>query len=320
MEVVLPCFHPSLCAELKERMVPAVTPTPFLAFRFSHPIPLNFMTYGDRLTDLIDTTYATEKAKVEDGMRHHLGASIIGDSCMRYLWYTFRWVDSEAWIGRMLRLVERGQREEDVFIFHLRRIGAKVYTHDNKGEQYRISFLGDHFAGSTDGVATDLPELDEQALVLEFKTHNQKHFTNLKAQGVAASHPKHFKQAQMYMKGFGLKRALYCGLNKNTEDLHFELLNYEPLIAEHLVAKAESIIFGEGIPPKISASPLWFECRFCTLHSVCHMGKAPRQNCRTCQHSKPEREGGWSCGLGQPEITTMPKVGCQNYQLMEELR
>lgn len=56
-----------------------------------------------------------------------LGASQIGRECERQLWYGFRWATmGEAFDGRMLRLFNRGHREEAVFVEELRGIGCDV--------------------------------------------------------------------------------------------------------------------------------------------------------------------------------------------------
>src|SRR5688572_4793950 len=71
----------------------------------------------------IDTYY--------EPFRWHLGASIIGHECSRYLWFSFRWcardegeatkrdANSHANLGRKLRLFNRGHREEARFIEYL---------------------------------------------------------------------------------------------------------------------------------------------------------------------------------------------------------
>jgi len=66
----------------------------------------------------------------DDGHRTHLGASLIGDECKRKLWYVFRWVKSGLFDGRMLRLFNRGHREEDRYIEWLEGIGVQVWADD----------------------------------------------------------------------------------------------------------------------------------------------------------------------------------------------
>lgn len=66
----------------------------------------------------------------DDGHRTHLGASLIGRECSRFLWYTFRWVKHVKNDGRTLRLFNRGHREEDRFIEWLEGVGATVSNFD----------------------------------------------------------------------------------------------------------------------------------------------------------------------------------------------
>ena len=66
----------------------------------------------------------------DDGHRNHLGASLIGHECKRYLWYTFRWVLHETCTGRLYRLFNRGHKEEDRFIEWMKGIGIEVWADD----------------------------------------------------------------------------------------------------------------------------------------------------------------------------------------------
>jgi len=52
----------------------------------------------------------------DGGHRSHLGASLIGRECKRYLWYVFRWCLHEKTTGRQQRLFNHGHREEARFI------------------------------------------------------------------------------------------------------------------------------------------------------------------------------------------------------------
>ena len=76
-------------------------------------------------------------AKADDGLRPHLGASLIGRDCERALWLTFRWARKQSHDARMLRLFARGQREEQVFIDLLRDAGIQVVDVDaTTGRQF----------------------------------------------------------------------------------------------------------------------------------------------------------------------------------------
>lgn len=66
----------------------------------------------------------------DDGFRWHLGASLIGHECQRYLFYVYRWCFKEEFDGRMQRLFNRGHREEERFIQYLEGVGFTVFSDD----------------------------------------------------------------------------------------------------------------------------------------------------------------------------------------------
>ncbi len=68
--------------------------------------------------------------------RPHMGASLIGHECERYIWNTWRWALKPSFPGRILRLFSSGVREESRLIEELRGIGATVWETDpDTGEQ-----------------------------------------------------------------------------------------------------------------------------------------------------------------------------------------
>ena len=230
-----------------------------------------------------------------DGFRDHLGASLIGKSCSRALWFDFRWVTLAKLSGRILRLFETGQLEEARLVRNLRSIGATVLEVDPEtGRQFRVEAHGGHFAGSLDALVLGLPEAPKTWHVAEFKTHAIKSFADLTAKGVVASKPQHAAQMQVYMHLTGTTRALYVAVCKDTDMLHVERVMADPDEGKHLLAKAGRIIHGAHPPGRISEYPSWFECRLCSHHDVCHADRTAVVNCRTCLHASVV-EGGWHC-------------------------
>lgn len=254
----------------------------------------------------------------EEGNRPHLGASLIGHACERYLWMTFRWVDSKKFPGRMLRLFETGQLAEARFTANLRRIGVEVHDTTPDGKQWRVSDLGGHFAGSMDGAGRGFPEAPKTWAVLEYKTHNDKSFNDLVKNKVQKAKPQHYAQMQVYMGYTGMDRAMYMAVNKNTDELYTEWVHFDLAEFAKLKARAERVIKANEPPLRISNDPSWFVCKMCDFHEHCHGEKAPAVNCRTCAHATPIMDGDarWTCEAHGDEAWDHVKMsdGCKSHR------
>ena len=257
----------------------------------------------------------------DDPFRAHLGASVIGGQCGRAIWYGFHWTTIPKFGGRILRLFNRGHLEEGRFIAALLTIGVRVYQQDEHGKQFRISDVGGHFGGSGDGVGIGFPDLaPEQPCLLEFKTHNDKSFKKLVAEGVRAAKFEHYVQMQTYMRKMGLAVALYGAVNKNDDDFYFEIVHLDTATADQFIDRARQIIMMKEAPAKISQSPGWFACTWCDHKPVCHLKGVPAHNCRTCKFSSAELDGTWVCNKpGQWENPVLGKgiqlTGCDKYEV-----
>ncbi|MCL7405925.1 hypothetical protein MWN63_08020 [Paradonghicola geojensis] len=271
-------------------------------------------------TPTLTAIYADYEARQGDGFRDHLGASILGKSCARALWYDFRWVTPARHSGRLLRLFETGQLEEDRLVRNLRATGATVLEVDPEtGRQFRVEAHGGHFGGSLDGVAIGIIEAPKTWHVLEFKTHGVKSFNELAAKGVALAKPQHCAQMQIYMHLTGITRALYVAVCKDTDALHIERIEADSAMAERLLDKAGRVIFAQHPPARISEDPAWFECRFCDHNAVCHEGGGAATTCRSCLHATPV-EGGWHCARHDRMLTALEqRAACNRHLFIPDL-
>ncbi len=270
----------------------------------------------DPIATAIFETY--EKANSHDKARTYLGASVIGKECSRALWYDFRWTSgTKKWEGRMLRLFRTGDYEEGRMVADLRALGATVYDVDPAtGKQFEFVDHGGHMKGHMDGCGQHIPTGGNKWHVLEFKTHNDKSFKDLKAKGVRASKPEHYAQMMWYMGKSGMNRALYLAKNKNDEDIHSERIEFDVVEFERIQEKAKAIIFASQPPSKISEDPKFYICNMCDHKAVCHGHRVPRVSCRTCCFSTPETDGDgrWSCARHKTDIEVkVQRVGCDNH-------
>lgn len=260
----------------------------------------------------------------DGGNRPHLGASQIGNECLRALWYGFRWAIKHQHSGRLLRLFNRGQEEESRFCRDLRAIGCRVYERDPRtGKQFNFRDVGGHFGGSCDAIVSGIPE-SMRDHVCEMKTHNSKSFADLARHGVEKSKPAHFHQMQLYMHWSGCKRALYLAVNKDDDALYTERVRYDKAIAEADLDKARHIIEAERPPARMSEDPSFYLCKWCDFHGVCHGGEAAEANCRTCVHITPTLDGDaqWHCSKYHADIDIdNQRIGgqCPNHLMIPEL-
>lgn len=256
--------------------------------------------------------YSVEKYPAEH--RHHLGISIIGDECWRKLWYGFRWIKLQQAEPRMRRLWNRGHREEKQFEDFLSWAGFTVRTiNPETDKQYKVSLVDGHYGGSTDGIGL-IRWLEDLPVICEFKTHNNKSFAELKEKKVKLAKPQHYKQCCGYGKDFKIRYALYCAVNKDTDEWYFEFIELDWNIAVELEKKASDIIYAPTPPQKINENPSYWKCKYCEFNGPCHSGEKAEKNCRSCVNASPGKEGNWNCNkYGQIPKEFLIK-GCGEWQ------
>lgn len=239
------------------------------------------------IASMIDQYHASKPSKP----RPHMGVSLLGHHCDRWLWLNFRWVVVEDFEGRILRLFRRGHKEEDVIISDLRSIGVDI-----RSSQRRVDF-GNHVSGSLDGVIEKgVPEAPKARHVAEFKTHSKKSFDDMEKNGVEKSKPQHFVQMQVYMHGTSIKRALYLAVCKDDDRIYTERVRYDKKVAEDAIIRGKRIAMADRMPEPVSADPSWYQCKFCPAHSFCHKAEPTKRiNCRTCAHSTAMADSTWRC-------------------------
>lgn len=275
-------------------------------------------SYRTHLKELLPLMGDAYRGVEKNPFRNHLGLSGIGKECGRAIWYAFRWYTKPSFSDRMLRLFNRGHIEEARFLAQLKAIGVTIYLHDANGKQFRISELGGHLGGSTDGVGVGIPDLPPGlAALLEFKTHNDKSFIKLKKEGVQSAKPDHFVQMQTYMRKMGLTVALYGAVNKNDDEVYWEIVPLETLVADQYLDRGRQIVFLRDAPKRISESPGWWACGWCDHKPVCHLKKEVQRNCRTCHFAHAEPDGTWACKVdGANHVTLtedMQLAACKEY-------
>lgn len=262
-----------------------------------------------------------DQATQEDHRRPHLGASEVGDECLRKIWYSFRWVSKGERDARSLRILRRGKAEEQQMLHDLRDLGYQVAA----GEEHRVTWANGHFGGTPDGLIRGIPAAPETWHVLELKTSNDSNWKKLAKAGVEQAQPTHYVQMQVYMLGTGLDRALYLSVNKNDDTIYEERVPLNRVAAQRFVDRGIRAIKRETLPERISEDPDWYQCRMCRHHDACFEPQFPDRTCRTCLHVTPEadlseQEAGWWCSKHNKHLTLdEQRAGCGHHRYLPEL-
>ena len=156
----------------------------------------------------------------------------------------------------------------------------------------------------------------DEGFLLEFKTHNKKSFDDWHRNSVRWSKPVHYSQMQIYMKGLGLKKALYVAHCKDDDRVETEIVEFDSEHADYLLNKAALILTADQPPEKAES----YQCRWCRHKPVCLDGQWPRANCRTCIDFRFRSDGGWFCDLHQHDLSLeAQRKGCSRHISIPDL-
>lgn len=268
---------------------------------------------------MVDAIYAAiEKEESRELYLARIGASGIGEPCLRQLWYSWRAYDDKAFGGRMLRLFGTGHWQETRVLEDLRRAGYAVWDFTEDGKQFTYVDETGHFVCKLDGVIKGVPGAEKTPHDLEIKSHNKKSFEELKKKGVEVAKPLHYWQMQAGMLFSGLPRALYVAVCKDDEDYHIERIYPDANVQQEIKVKIKKLVEAYTPPVGISDDGKAFGCKWCDMKDVCANGKQPIRTCRSCRHSRPlEQNGEWLCELhGNLLSSKDQKQACENYEVI----
>jgi len=265
--------------------------------------------------EMIVRIYAGIKKLSDRAMRlSRLGASGIGEECLRKIWMDWRGYDSVEFEGRMLRLFGTGNLQEDRIVSDLKNAGYSVYEKDSNGEQFTFTDKTGHFVVKTDGVIKGVPSAENTPHVLEIKTHNKKSFEELEKKGVVISKPMHYYQVQAGMLFSGIERGLYLALNKDNEQFYVRRIKPDAHTQSDILKRIDTLVNAEIRPARIGESDEAYPCRWCDFKEVCFDKKLPLKNCRTCEFSRPVEEGKWWCDHNDFNLPMALQLeGCESY-------
>ena len=219
--------------------------------------------------------------------RSYLGGSRLGHACERALQFEFVKAPKDEgadFDGRLLRIFGIGHALEDVAVAWLRGAGFDLYTRrggGEHGEQFGFSVAGGRIRGHVDGVFAGGPTIPGMAFpaLWECKTMNAKAWRETSSKGVAAAKPIYAAQIAVYqaymdasVPGVADNPALFTAINKDTAELHHELVPFNADLAQRMSDRAVRILAATDageLLPRVAAQADHFECRFCPWAKRC---------------------------------------------------
>ncbi len=243
--------------------------------------------------------------------RPHLGGSVVGHSCARYILYHFRWAYKNRIESKLNRIFRIGDAIEEILIKELEHLGIEVIHRQGQVGGYK-----GHGGGSTDGEFV----YEGKRYLFEAKSMNHANFLEIKRKETLESKPQYYNQCQMYMGKRELDATYLFVMDKNTSEVYEEIIEFDPIAFEMLLAKEEETIDAVHVNlfPKVSQNPSWFQCKFCDAKFVCHHNLMPEKNCRTCEHVVVAPLGVWSCSQFDLSLSVdEQEAGCHAWECSE---
>jgi hypothetical protein len=242
-------------------------------------------TVADHVNAAIDTALQATHAATPP--RDYLGGSRLGHACGRALQFEFLHTPKDegaAFSGRLLRIFGIGHALEDVAVAWLRAAGFDLYTRKGggtDGEQFGFAVAGGRIRGHVDGILAGGPEITGMAFpaLWECKTMNAKAWRETSNKGVASAKPIYAAQIAVYqaymdtpVPGVADHPALFTAINKDTAELHHELVPFNADLAQRMSDRGVRVLAATDageLLPRVAAQADHFECRFCPWAKRC---------------------------------------------------
>lgn len=230
---------------------------------------------SERVNDFVDAAFFAKRAA--EPARNYVGASAIGHDCLRAVQFSYAKVpiDDGRITGRSLRIFRIGHVFEDEVANWLCMGGFALDVLDPEtGHQFGFSLLDDAGQGHLDGILRSGPVPLGYPALWECKALNNEGWQLVKKHGLAIAKPLYAAQIAINQAYLALHEhpAIFTALNKNTEELHHELVPFDQPLAQEMSDRMAHVIRStrdKQLLPRGFASQDNFKCKFCDHHKTC---------------------------------------------------
>jgi hypothetical protein len=200
--------------------------------------------------------------------RTYVSSSGLGRDCLRQIQYDFLAVprdEGREFEPRTLRIFEAGHRAEDIVADWLRIAGFDLRTERPDGRQFGFEALGGRFRGHIDGCLVSGPVAMDYPALWENKALSASSWKDVVKRGVSIAFPVYAAQIAIYQAYMDLPNpALFTALNRDTMELHVELVPFDAHLAQEMSDRAVAVVrasdAGEWLP-RAGADPTAVVCR-----------------------------------------------------------
>jgi hypothetical protein len=224
-----------------------------------------------QINDLLDAKLLEQHKN--QGKRDYLGASVIGDDCLRkiQLQYMKRELHFSA---QNLRTFDIGNCLESLIADWMILAGFDLKTRNENSEQFGFSIADGKLKGHADGIILGGSDFMKYPCLWECKTLNSKSWTDTAKRGVLVSKPIYYAQVQLYMSYMSLDEnpCVFTALNKDTSELLHELIPFDSEAAQRYSDRAVQIIKASEnneLMPCVSNDSSFYKCKMCSYRQEC---------------------------------------------------
>jgi hypothetical protein len=204
--------------------------------------------------------------------RTYLGASYIGDDCLRKIQYQYlNTIPDKPITAATLRIFDRGHKMEEMVATYLRNAGFELKTHLENGEQ--IGFVSDDFKGHVDGIIVSGADGLPYPFLWENKALGNKSWNTLQGKTLAVSKPVYAAQIALYQSYMNLTSpALFTAVNSDTMEIYIEWVRFDAELAQKMSDRAVVILNASKYKEtlnRITEDRNFYQCNWCNYKQTC---------------------------------------------------
>lgn len=226
---------------------------------------------GVPTAEMLDRGTATLSGKPRD----YLGASRLGEECVRALQYEFEGVPRRPLNARTHVIFQIGHAGEEMVAQLLRAAGFDLRTHRDDGRQFGFQTANGRIRGHIDGVLCGGPdECGPYPYLWENKWVGAKYWQAIIKNGVAQERSVYAGQIATYQAYMQLTEqpALFSFGNRDTGEIAFERVPFSARRAQECTDRGVQVIkaseAGERLP-RPYADRDFFKCKMCEFREGC---------------------------------------------------